>query len=317
MRTFRSRDLDETRHLVASVFCDHGLEMPSGIDGLDYWHQHTSMGDIGFSLIRYGVNVRISCASMDSFYLVQLPLAGHDRQVIDGKDVASDMNCATVHGLSEDLQMDWSQDCRKLIVRIERSLLEKKAHELNGRPLNRPLAFRSSMSLRDSAGAAWCRTAQHIYQEIRRAPELYESPLMQAQFEHMLVTSLLAWQPSSLSDGHEKPAARILPRHVKSVVDYIQAYPEQPMDLGTLTAIAGCSARSLNSRFHENLGISPMRYLRELRMEKARQDLLDPQKPRSVTDVAMHWGFYQLGRFAHDYRQRFNESPRDTLLHGR
>jgi transcriptional regulator GlxA family with amidase domain len=96
----------------------------------------------------------------------------------------------------------------------------------------------------------------------------------------------------------------------------MQTYPEQPIDLGTLAVIAGCSARSLCSRFRENLGISPMRYLRELRMEKVREDLLDPEKPRSVTDVAMHWGFYQLGRFAHDYRRRFNESPRETLLRG-
>jgi AraC family ethanolamine operon transcriptional activator len=32
-----------------------------------------------------------------------------------------------------------------------------------------------------------------------------------------------------------------------------------------------------------------------------------------VTDVAMRWGFWQLGRFAVEYRALFGERPSQTL----
>ena len=36
----------------------------------------------------------------------------------------------------------------------------------------------------------------------------------------------------------------------------------------------------------------------------------------SVTDIAMRFGFRELGRFAGDYRARFGESPSETLRRG-
>ena len=33
----------------------------------------------------------------------------------------------------------------------------------------------------------------------------------------------------------------------------------------------------------------------------------------TVTEVAMHFGFFHLGQFARDYRQAFQELPSETL----
>jgi AraC-like DNA-binding protein len=51
-----------------------------------------------------------------------------------------------------------------------------------------------------------------------------------------------------------------------------------------------------------------MRYLRDARFARGREALLGAED-QSITQVAMRWGFYHLGRFAVDYRKRFGETP--------
>jgi AraC-like DNA-binding protein len=70
------------------------------------------------------------------------------------------------------------------------------------------------------------------------------------------------------------------------------------------------SGRTLYSGFQKFRGTSPMR---GVRMERARHDLQDPDQPRSVTEVATRWGFFQLGRFAAEYCKRYGEYPATTL----
>ena len=312
-----SQDLDETRQLVASVFCEHRLEVRHTTASLDYQHHHLRTGQLSFSQMHYGAEVRIFPGELGSFYLVQLPLAGHDRQRVGQGELLSDSQCASVHGPDERLEMNWSDDCHKLVVRIERGALEQHAGSLLGCALHNPLAFANSMDLGSAHGAAWGNTARQLFDDLRRCPQLFELPLVRTQFEQTLMTALLAWQPNNLSRRLGEPAARVLPRHVKLAVDFMRAHPEQSISVETLAALTGVSGRSLYNGFQQFLGVSPMRYLRDMRMERVRDDLLDPRQPRSVTEIVTRWGFFQLGRFAIEYRRRYAETPRDTLLKAR
>jgi len=58
-----------------------------------------------------------------------------------------------------------------------------------------------------------------------------------------------------------------------------------------------------------------MLYLRDRRLERAHEDLTDaiPSDGVTVTDVAERWGFHHLGSFAALYRNRWGESPSETL----
>ncbi|MCY1296406.1 AraC-binding-like domain protein [compost metagenome] len=313
----QSQDLDETRLLVASVFCEHRLEVRRADACLDYRHHHLRTGQLSFSQLGYGAEVRISPGALGPFYLVQLPLAGLDRQRIGRQELLSDSGHGSVHGPEECLEMNWSGDCRKLVVRIERGALEQHACGLLGAGLRGALHFQALMDLGDTASAAWSNSARQLFGELQRAPQLFELPLIRSQFEQMLMTTLLTWQPNSLSAQMAVPPARVLPRHVKLAEDYLRAHPEQPISVELLARISGVSGRSLFSGFQQFLGVSPMRYLRDLRMERLRRDLLDPGQPRSVTELATRWGFFQLGRLAIEYRRRYAETPRETLAKSR
>jgi transcriptional regulator GlxA family with amidase domain len=63
------------------------------------------------------------------------------------------------------------------------------------------------------------------------------------------------------------------------------------------------------------MGVSPASYMHNVRLERAHEELLMVQPGDGVTvgDVALRWGFQHAGRFAVYYRQRFGESPSETL----
>jgi transcriptional regulator GlxA family with amidase domain len=82
-------------------------------------------------------------------------------------------------------------------------------------------------------------------------------------------------------------------------------------------AIAGVSVRTLFLGFQRYRGVSPMRLLRELRLQRVRDELLRAEADARVGHIALRWGFHHLGRFGQEYREAFGESPRQTLLQRR
>jgi transcriptional regulator GlxA family with amidase domain len=151
-------------------------------------------------------------------------------------------------------------------------------------------------------------------ESIEQSESLWRSPLVAAQFEQLVMTTLLLAQPHSYSDLFLQPQPAIAPFHVKRAEAYIEAHLDEPVTIGTLAAVAGVSARSLQAGFQQFRDTTPMAHVRALRLQRAHDELLaaDPQRT-SVTDVAMQWGFVHLGKFAGAYKRRFGESPSETL----
>lgn len=54
-----------------------------------------------------------------------------------------------------------------------------------------------------------------------------------------------------------------------------------------------------------------MAYLKDLRLEKAHQELRNSEY-QSVTDIAYKWNFTHLGRFSQEYKRRYGELPSST-----
>ncbi len=82
-----------------------------------------------------------------------------------------------------------------------------------------------------------------------------------------------------------------------------------------ICAWCGVSVRTLRYSFHRELQLSPLAYLRILRLNRVRSALLTAGAPEdTVTQAATAWGFFHLGRFARDYRRLFGESPSETCL---
>ena len=93
---------------------------------------------------------------------------------------------------------------------------------------------------------------------------------------------------------------------------YIDEHGERPIRQGELLSALGVGDRRLRRLFATVHGTSPTRWLTRHRLELARRRLERGEGDR-VTDVGMSCGFFDLGRFASQYRRLFNELPSETL----
>ena len=82
---------------------------------------------------------------------------------------------------------------------------------------------------------------------------------------------------------------------------------EEPMATGEVADEVGISTRQLERLFRRHMQCSPSQYYLDLRLQKARNLLL--QSERSVTEVAMATGFRSTTHFAKVYRKNFGVSP--------
>jgi transcriptional regulator GlxA family with amidase domain len=103
--------------------------------------------------------------------------------------------------------------------------------------------------------------------------------------------------------------------YVRRALEYARENVRAPLTVARLAAAVGVSSRSLQAGFARDVGCSPSVYVRDLRLERVRSELLaaEPGDGILVTDVALRWGFSHLGRFSRFYRERFGEAPSETL----
>ncbi len=118
-------------------------------------------------------------------------------------------------------------------------------------------------------------------------------------------------EPKSIGAGQDR-------QHYRQIVDLIEEMAreltDEPLHIDDICRAAGVSQRTLRNAFQEIYGSPPYRHLRTMRMGEARKALLSPARPtQTVTEVAMHFGFLELGRFAVEYRRAFGERPSATL----
>ena len=102
---------------------------------------------------------------------------------------------------------------------------------------------------------------------------------------------------------------RIGVRHPKlgGVIKMMEGNLEEPISPPELAAQAGMSTRQLERLFRRYLNRSPKRYYMELRLQKARNLLM--QTDMSVINVALASGFASPSHFSKCYRAHFNTTP--------
>lgn len=100
---------------------------------------------------------------------------------------------------------------------------------------------------------------------------------------------------------------------VRAVIAFIAEHYTDPLSLDDLAAMAGMSRRPFARMFREVAGLALRDYLRNLRVERARQLLLG--STLSLTEIAQESGFYDLPHFDKAFRRRFRLSPSDYRRH--
>jgi AraC-like DNA-binding protein len=268
--------------------------------------------------LTYGAAVKIEAEVPEQrLHVVQVPLRGTTVVACRSgrEEVVTTPHIAALPDMRRPWSLTWTPDCEQIAVRVDDDQLTRHLQSLIGRPVTEPIQFELEMDLHTSRAQSWRAALDLLWNETQRPGGLLEHPLLSAQLESVVLTGLLLAQPHNYSAALRAEQMVTAPRPVKLVLERIEADPQQPLTIEKLAAEANVSVRALQQGFHELIGCSPMAYLREVRLNRARETLLsaDPTSGANVTDIALDWGFMHLGRFSVEYRRRFGESPSQTL----
>ncbi len=309
-RLFQTQSVEEARQTVAQKFCDHRLELSKGGGGVAVRHNHVAGHATSLNFMTYGSDVMIDPGALQSFYLVQVPLSGRAHIRHRRVDVVADAATATVLNPDRETQMHWSHDCTKLLLQIDKAHLERVAESLIGRELPGPIRFHPAMDLENNGG----RVIRRLILACARAVD--EGEIFQGAksnrthcIENDLALALLTHHRNNISHIIDGASDEIMPRAMRRALDFIHANLVDPIDLTQIARAAEVNVRTLQMGFRAKFGVTPMRYLKNARLDLAHYFLATKDDPVSVTDAAFSSGFSHLGRFSQDYKRRFGCAP--------
>ncbi|QWL31141.1 AraC family transcriptional regulator [Rathayibacter toxicus] len=300
------QDIDEARDFFEGTYNGHRFVVePSA----DFSYRYTTIGDEDVTLRRSqfagSVSGRIQT---EGEYVVSWLSAGEGVADLDGNPVRvghgqpkmfinGRPNLFELHGYRQNL------------IHFNGSYLESIAAELEGAPQRR-LVFETTAHPHGEALRRWSATVAAVARVIY---EPSSSPLLRREANRALAVALLETFPHT---AVEVPASPTVPRsgRLRQAIEFMYASAHQPLRSEAIAEAAGVSLRTLQSGFRREFGLTPVGYLRQIRLDAVRRDLQAAEPGiATVSEVARRWGFAHLGRFSAAYAQRFGEHPSTTL----
>ncbi|MDO5604198.1 MAG: AraC family transcriptional regulator [Paracoccus sp. (in: a-proteobacteria)] len=269
--------------------------------------------NVSFGYLEYGTQVSVGMGEGIGHYTVNLPLHGSQRVTGGQTRVDSDARSGIILSPGMQLQLDIDRDYRSIFVTIDRPIMELALSRLIGRQVKRPLVFDIAMPMHATATASWWRMAEHYLKEMATEGSILSYPNVGKELELSLIRALLVHHKSNYSDEIARNLFEEMPPYMHRATRYIEDHHQDEIRLDVLRRLAGVSAEKLCAGFREYAGTTPIGYLKQTRLNKAREVLMTDTTGKSVSTVAFEVGFNHLGRFSVDYRATFGEGPSETL----
>jgi AraC-like DNA-binding protein len=311
---FHSRNVEEARAFLHSKdFQLDGID-PRQVGEFDARINGVYLPAMWLGYIQYGSPASLRAAGRDDYWL-HLPVRGQLEVVGRSDSVACDRRRAAVAspGCSNAYLVRSGPGCGGIRLSLTRAPLLAQLAVLLGEPPGRALEFAPEMDVTAGYGLTLARYLLMAIADLGGSGSMLANPHVGKSFEQLILTALLLSHPHTYSEALQRRGRPIAPRDVKRAVEYIEAHLDTGFTVADLVQATGVAGRTLFKHFKDFKGVSPMRYARNARFEQVRQALLRGDAEQGVTEIAASCGFGHPGRFAVEYRQRFGESPSQTL----
>jgi AraC-like DNA-binding protein len=221
--------------------------------------------------------------------------------------------------LSHDEPMRMTPDPRRgcLVIATAAGPLTDHLHAHLGRPAGRPLRFLAdgpAVLPREVTDQAWQHACALLDHAAGRGV-----PLMAARnIEQSLLTAILLGLPHTATAelAELDASAAEEPGTADRIRDWLHAHHDQPVGVADLAAAMGLSVNRVQAICRRHWSQSPLQLLRGIRLDHARKVLLAGGQgggAPSIGAVAAAAGFTRVSRFNAAYRQRFGQTPAQTL----
>ncbi|MBO3743862.1 AraC family transcriptional regulator [Actinoplanes flavus] len=315
--TLHSSDLDETRLVLAEHFYSNFVDMLEPAQSLDTHLRVTNLGPVTIGDVRFGTDLKLRLHELGAYH-VDVILSGRLewQQGRDEPQVATDTCGALFQPVGDTVLHRWTGDCRLLAVKIDRGALETQLERMLDTPVRSPIPLSRQLDQSHAPGRTWTEMIRALAADaLGENRGLTQNPLLAEHLQEVILRGLLLagdhpYRERLATPGGPYPA----PRAIRQAIDLLHSHPQQPITIAALADTTGVSERALQAGFQRYVGMSPTAYLRQVRLDRAHEELRRAAPGQTtVAAVAHRWGFTHLGRFANSYRARFGVSPSQTL----
>ena len=302
------------KNTVARCSEMRGLRVLDDPKSFSFTQREAHLGPVALFDVTYGCNVSLDGGEERTRYWVTVPISGHYDAVQRGSNFTVSPGSAAVYQPEGEAAVPMRERGRTIAISIGRCAVEDALSDVLDHQVVSVVDFNPTMAVTTGTARSWMHMVLALREQVFRPDSVLNNPIVGQPFIDSLVRGLLyATNHPRRAEMAVEPLRPRVPA-LRTAIDIIEAEAHMPLTVSSIAARSYVSVRSLQEGFKRELGVSPMAYLREVRLRRAHQSLLESDPTTStVGSVANRWGFTNLGRFSASHNNRYGESPMATL----
>jgi len=309
---FYSEDVQETADLLGKALSPAALTLGEvGAQGFAASLHGVRLRDVSMLYVDLTVAATLDMPVLGPYFAVHMPTNGRAVCRQDGREFEANPIRAVVTSPGTSLTMRFDHDSPQLVIRFEQEALVRYLTRVLGRSLGRPVVFEPELDLTAEAATRWHGAVQLLHTEVFYPGSLVQRGQGIGAVEELLMSSLLLLQPSNHHAQLVQPVEPAGRRVVREAMDYLERRLCERVTMADLARHTHTSIRTIQQGFRDELGTTPMLYLRERRLERAREDLTRRRGHRHRGGRAL--GVHAPGQLRGALPPALGESPSQTL----
>jgi AraC-like DNA-binding protein len=260
------------------------------------------------SIVEYGagIPIQVSASNVSDAYLLLVILTGRSVEQYHNTERVLKAGDSIIVMPKADFESHDSTDCKKLIVKIPTDFLHQTIREFGYLAYADPILFEPTVNRFPMAGPLF-NLLNDMLQQDKSA--LGERVLV--YYCRLLSSAILNVFHNNASVGAVSNES--LHRHIARIRHYVLDNITTDITIDELANLCQISRKSLYNLFERETGLTPSTYIRRLKLESVHAELRNNERIKNVTQVALKYGFTNLGRFSAQYRDQIGELPSQTL----
>jgi AraC-like DNA-binding protein len=309
---FATGDPEQAHAFLRTVYGPHTLHLADpDLAGFHLEYDGVATNRFAVEHIRHATAVECLFAPAESLVVVH-PLAG-DLHVASGRhELRTGPGDVLLCDAATDLRIS-SPRLDVEVVRLDPAAVARVVGELTG--FDAPtLPVGLCRAVSPGRAAHWRATVAHLRRDVLVDDEVMAGPLTRTALFRYLVAMLVESFPNPAVARTQGEADRLVPPTLRRAMRYIEDHAADDIALADIAAAAGLGARGLQLSFRRHHDVTPLEYLRRVRLDRAHRDLrASTPSEATVGGIADRWGFPHHGNFSALYLRTYGCSPSMTL----
>jgi AraC-like DNA-binding protein len=302
---FRTRDPEEALPVLARHYSAVSL---SADEPERFAIDHAISGDSRLAVSRVAFDSRAEGnVQLEDRYFVGHLLAGR-MSLVTGRDKV-DVTQPMLYPRTI-CTVGWS-DLRMAIVTIDVAEVERLVRLMGADPNGH--AFTGVNPISPALGAQWAAMVKHLNRDVFSPANPDPTPLQRAEAREELASTLLRVFPNTTMDAPGMGGQSWAPANLRRALRFIEENASGVVTVSSIAEASGYSIRGLQNAFQRSMNMTPLAYLRRVRLDAVYSTLrAGSPADGTIAEIARGAGFTHIGRFTEQFREEFGMTPRQS-----